>query len=174
MDHVSIKSAFVGLEKYFIRGFFVYFTLMNKHSVGYRVFTILTISLIFTFLLSMGVVSQVMAAAPDAAPTNITQCKPATANTITLCWTAAGVPDGSPVIVAYYITNSTETCSGEGAGRGCSFGGYSAALTTDTVANFLGGTNATGGTGSGATIANFTNLSPGILYKFIIKGQSDH
>ena len=89
MDHISIKSAFVGLEKYFIRGFFVCFTLVNKHSVGYRVFTILTISLVFTFLLSMGVVSQVMAAAPTAAPTGISQCKPSTANTITLCWTAS-------------------------------------------------------------------------------------
>ena len=26
MDHLSIKSAFMGLEKYFIRGFFVCFT----------------------------------------------------------------------------------------------------------------------------------------------------
>ena len=96
MDHISIKSIFVGLEKYFIRGFFVCFTLVNKHSVGYRVFTILTISLVFTFLLSMGVVSQVMAAVPNAAPANITQCKPATADTITLCWTDAS--DNAPGI----------------------------------------------------------------------------
>ena len=124
MDHISIKSAFVGLEKYFIRGFFVCFTLVNKHSVGYRIFTILTISLIFTSLLSMGVVSQVVADGPTSAPTNISQCKPSTANTITLSWTVSG-KSGSNVgnnIKSYYITNATETCSGSGEDSGCSFG----------------------------------------------------
>ena len=140
MDHISIKSAFVGLEKYFIRGFFVCFTLVNKHSVGYRVFTILTISLIFTSLLSMGVVSQVAADAPTSKPTGISQCKPPTADTITLCWTAStisGVNVGNN-IKSYKITNATETCENEGAARTCTFGNYALALTTDTVANFLG------------------------------------
>ena len=104
MDHISIKSAFVGLEKYFIRGFFVCFTLVNKHSVGYRVFTILTISLVFTFLLTMAATSQVMAAVPNAAPSGVSQCKPSTATTITLCWTDAS--DNSPGVESYYITNS--------------------------------------------------------------------
>ena len=130
MDHISIKSAFVELEKYFIRGFFVCFTLVNKHSAGYRVFTILTISLIFTSLLSMGVVSQVAADAPTSKPTGITQCKPSTANTITLCWTAS-TKSGTNVgnnIKSYKITNATETCSGSGEDRTCSFGSYVAAL----------------------------------------------
>ena len=137
MDHISIKSAFVGLEKYFIRGFFVCFTLVNKHSVGYRVFTILTISLIFTFLLSMGVVSQVMAAAPSSAPSNISQCKPSTAETITLCWTASATSGAGLQIKSYYITNATESCTGEGASRTCSCGSQ--------AASFNAGLNQTGG-----------------------------
>ena len=104
MDHISIKSAFVGLEKYFIRGFFVYFTLVNKHSVGYRVFTILTISLVFTFLLTMAAASQVMAAAPTAAPSSISQCKHPYCSKITLCWTASTVAadDAANNINSYY------------------------------------------------------------------------
>ena len=148
MDHISIKNVFVGLEKYFIRGFFVCFILVNKHSVEYRVFTILTISLVFTFLLFMGAASQVMAAAPTAAPTSISQCKAPEPDKIFLCWTASTTGGGSPKIASYYITNATETCSGSGADRTCEFGNYAAAITTGSVAQFLGGTNATGGTGS--------------------------
>ncbi|NWJ68905.1 hypothetical protein HX834_06160, partial [Marine Group I thaumarchaeote] len=72
----------------------------------------------------MGVVSQVMAAAPTAAPTGISQCKPATATTITLCWTKstiAAVNIGNN-IKSYYITNATETCTGSGSSRSFSFG----------------------------------------------------
>ena len=166
MEHISIKSAFVGLEKYFIRGFFVCFTLVNKHSVGYRVFTILTISLVFTFLLTMAAASQVMATSvPTAAPTGISQCKPSTATTITLCWTASTYSGGLK-IQSYYFTNATETCTGTGASRTCSFGSQ--------VASFNAGLNRTGGalgpdgtyrhgagTGSDATIANFTGLAAG-------------
>ena len=177
MDHISIKSAFVGLEKYFIRGFFVYFTLVNKHSVGYRVFTILTISLVFTFLLTMAAASQVAATAVPAAPTGISQCKPSTATTITLCWTASTVGAGATGVESYYITNATESCQGSGASRSCSFGVQ--------VASFNAGLNRTGGalgpdgtyrhgagTGSAATIANFTGLSAGAVYKFIIYGEN--
>ena len=183
MDHISIKSAFVGLEKYFIRGFFVYFTLVNKHSVGYRVFTILTISLVFTFLLTMAAASQVMAAAVPGAPGSVSQCKPATATTITLCWTASTVAGASPGVESYYITNATETCSGSGESRSCSFGGFSASFNAGL--NQTGGPAGAGlsdvakhrhgaGTGSGATIANFTGLSAGQVYKFIIYADTDH
>jgi len=168
MEHISIKSTFVGLEKYFIRGFFVCFTLVNKHSVGYRVFTILTISLIFTFLLSMGVVSQVMAAAPTAAPSSISQCKAPTPTKIFLCWTASTVAADNAAnnIKSYYITNSTERCQGEGSSRSCSFGGYGAWAG--------GGLNSTGGTGSDKLIANLTGLAAGQVYKFIIYGENAH
>ena len=182
MDHINIKSAFVGFEKYFIRGFFVCFTLVNKHSVGYRVFTILTISLIFTFLLSMGVVSQVMASSvPTAAPTSISQCKPSTATTITLCWTAStkASSDVGNNIKSYYITNATETCQGEGGSRSCSFGVQAPSFNLGL--NRTGGpscvTSATcfggAGTGSDATIANFTGLAAGQVYKFIIYGENN-
>ena len=179
MDHISIKSAFVGLEKYFIRGFFVCFTLVNKHSVGYRVFTILTISLVFTFLLTMAAASQVAATAVPAAPTGISQCKPSTATTITLCWTAStvGANDAANNINSYYITNATESCQGSGESRSCSFGVQ--------AASFNAGLNRTGGafgpdgtyrhgagTGSDVTVANFTGLSAGAVYKFIIYGEN--
>ncbi|NWJ21123.1 hypothetical protein HX849_01225 [Marine Group I thaumarchaeote] len=131
----------------------------------------------------MGVVSQVMATVPTAAPTNITQCKPSTAETITLCWTAStkASTDVGNNIKSYYITNSTESCSGDGADRTCSFGSQ--------VASFNLGLNQTGGalgaglsdlakhrhgagTGSDATIANFTGLAAGQVYKFIIYGEN--
>ena len=173
MDHISIKSAFVGLEKYFIRGFFVCFTLVNKHSVGYRVFTILTISSVFTLLLFMGAASQVMAAGPTSAPSSITQCKPSTATTITLCWTASAVGGGSPKIASYYITNATETCQGSGASHSCSFGGFGPALNLGM--NRTGGAGGFGaGTGSDVTVANFTGLSAGQVFKFIIYGENVH
>jgi len=184
MDHISIKSAFVGLEKYFIRGFFVYFTLLNKHSVGYRVFTILTISLVFTFLLTMGVVSQVMAAAPTAAPSSLSQCKAPEADKIFLCWTAStvGANDAANNIKSYYITNATETCSGDGADRTCSFGSFAASFNAGL--NQTGGALGAGlsdlvkhrhgaGTGSDATVANFTGLSAGQVFKFIIYGENN-
>ena len=172
MDHVSIKSAFVGLEKYFIRGFFVCFTLVNKHSVGYRVFTILTISLVFTFLLTMAAASQVAATAVPAAPTDLRQCFNS-ATKITLCWTASTIPTGATGVESYYITNATETCSGDGASRSCSFGGFSASFNAGL--NQTGGPSGYGaGTGSGATVANFTGLSAGQVFKFIIYGQNDH
>ena len=179
MDHVSIKSAFAGLEKYFIRGFLVGFTLVNKHSIGYRVFTILTISLVFTLLLTMAAASQVMAAAPNAAPSDIRQCKAATATTITLCWTAATIAGGSPGIESYYITNATETCSGSGADRSCSFGAQVASFNlglnrTGGVTPAGSNTAHGGGTGSAVTVANFTGLSAGQLYQFKIYGQNDH
>ena len=157
------------------------FSLVNKHSVGYRVFTILTISLIFTFLLSMGVVSQVMASSvPTAAPTSISQCKPSTAETITLCWTASTYSGGFK-INSYYITNATETCQGEGGSRSCSFGGYgpsfNAGLNQTGGALGAGLSDATkhrhgAGTGSDATVANFTGLAAGQVYKFIIYGET--
>lgn len=175
MHHISIKSAFVGLEKYFIRGFLVGFTLVDKHSVGYRVFTILTISLVFTFLLTMAAASQVMAAAPTGAPSSISQCKPSTAETITLCWTAAtvGANDAANNINSYYITNATESCQGSGSSRSCSFGVQAASFNAGL--NQTGGPSGFGaGTGSAVTIANFTGLSAGAVYKFIIYGENAH
>lgn len=182
MDHISIKSAFVGLEKYFIRGFFVYFTLVNKHSVGYRVFTILTISLVFTFLLTMAAASQVSAAAVPGPPTDLRQCFNSDVK-ITLCWTASTVAGASPGVESYYITNATETCSGDGAGRTCEFGSFSASF--NQALNQTGGALGAGlsdlakhrhgaGTGSGVTVANFTGLEAGQVYKFRIYADTDH
>ena len=145
----------------------------RKYSAKSNVFTILTLSVIFTCMLTMAVTSQVAWGAALGAPTGITQCKPATTTTITLCWVGPTV-GGNPKIESYHITNSTEVCTGSGGDFTCSFpSGYNPALSGHAAPN-AGGTNQTGGTGSAVTVANFTGLSAGVLYKFKIFAVNDH
>ena len=139
----------------------------------------------------MAAASQVKADGPTSEPTNISQCRVVTPNTISLCWTASG-KSGSNVgnnIKSYYITNATEVCNGLGEDRVCTFGsdvggvGFGSQLPSFNLGlNRTGGpscvTSATcfggAGTGSDATVANFTGLGPGQVFKFIIYGENDH
>ena len=125
----------------------------------------------------MAVVSQAYGTSTLGAPTSITQCKPATTTTITLCWiepTTTSAKGGA--IRSYFIQNVTETCTGSGASFSCSFGSY---YYTALNAVASPGTNSTGaasggGTGSAATIANFTGLSAGQMFKFKIMALNAH
>ena len=132
-------------------------------------FTIVAISLVATFLLSMAMSSEAFGATLGA-PTSITQCKPATTTTITLCWTAPTV-GGNPAVMSYIFLNATETCTGSGGDYTCSFGNFVSAYASG-ASNY--GLNATTGTGSAGTQANFTKLTAGDMFQFKIMAFNAH
>ena len=141
------------VREIFYKRFFLYFLVLELHLARSRLFKIVAISLVATFLLSMVVVSQQAEGATLGAATSIKQCVQATEETISLCWTAPA-EESNPKIRSYILLNATETCSGSGADYTCSFGNFQSAY---TIAG-TGGLNATTGTGSSITVANFTGL----------------
>ena len=155
----------------FYNRFFLYFPVLKLHLVGSRLFTIIAISLVATCLLTMSVVSQHAEAATLGAPTGLKQCVQATETTISLCWTAPA-EGANPKIRSYILLNATETCSGSGGDYTCSFGNFQSAY--HWKLDGTGGLNATTGTGSAATVANFTGLSAGDMFKFKIIAYNAH
>ena len=117
----------------------------------------------------MAPASQVMAAPPTAAPSGLNECKPATANIIYLCWTAAtaGADAG---IQSYIIYNATETCSGSGDSFTCSFG---EGTSIHYRVSFNTGLNQTGGTLPGSYTTTTADSATGSATKGQAKSAGD-
>nr|ABZ09035.1 hypothetical protein ALOHA_HF4000APKG6C9ctg1g32 [uncultured marine crenarchaeote HF4000_APKG6C9] len=153
------------------------YILNQKHSTKSKVLTILAVSLVATFILSMAVVEQAWGTSTLGAPTSLRECKAPTEAIIYLCWDAPTITSAKGgAISSYFIQNVTETCTGSGANYSCSFGSYYYTALNAVASPGTNSTGATsgGGTGSAITIGNFTGLSSGQMFKFKVMALNAH